>query len=174
MKKWILWTGLGTLAVAVIVHMATLNVIPKVIMNVAMSKYTVNVLMKAPRTTAASRGVIRPCPDLVYSIVSYDVSKGPLLFTAPVPVDTYWSVSLYDQDSDNYFVVNDKQVKSNPYSLLLVRQGMKYDNPTNAQVVMSPNNRGILLVRHLLVSDDKMDALVNIQKQATVQLVKAQ
>ncbi len=123
MKKWILWTGLGTLAVALIVHMATLNIIPKVIMNVAMSKYPVNTLMKAPRTTADSRGVIRPCPDLVYSLVSYNVSKGPLLFTALVPTDCYWSVSLYDQDSDNYFVINDTQVKSNPYSLLLVRRG---------------------------------------------------
>jgi uncharacterized membrane protein len=174
MKKWILWTALGTLAAAVIVHMATLNVIPKVIMNVAMSKFSVNELQKGTKTTAEVRQVVRPCPDLVYSIVCYNVSNGPLLLTAPVPADTYWSVSLYDQDSDNYFVINDRQVKSNPYSLLLVRQGTKYENPTNAQVVFSPNNRGILLVRYLLVSDDKFDDLVKVQNQASIQMVSAQ
>ena len=174
MKKWILWTALATLAVAVIIHFVTLTAIPIIIMNAAMAKYPVNKLMMGTKTTAENRLVVRPCPDLVYSIVAYNVSKEPLLFKAQVPADTYWSVSLYAQDTDNYFVINDRQIKSNPYGLLLVRQGMKYENPTNAQVVMSPNNRGILLVRHLLVSGDKMDDLVNIQKQASIQMVSVQ
>jgi uncharacterized membrane protein len=174
MKKWILWTALGTIAVAVIIHFITLTAVPVIIMNAAMAKYQVNKLMMGTKTTAENRLVVRPCPDLVYSIVAYNVSKEPLLFTAQVPVDTYWSVSLYAQDTDNYFVINDRQIKSNPYSLLLVRQGMKYENPTNAQVVLSPNDRGILLVRHVLVSDDKFDDLVKIQKQASIKIGGAQ
>jgi uncharacterized membrane protein len=174
MKKWILWTALGTIAMAVIIHFVTLTAVPVIIMNAAMAKYQVNKLMMGSKTTAENRLVVRPCPDLVYSIVAYNVSKEPLLFTALVPQDIYWSVSLYAQDTDNYFVINDQQIKSNPYSLLLVRQGMKYENPTNAQVVMSPNDRGILLVRHVLVSDDKYDDLVKIQKQASVKIGGAQ
>jgi len=174
MRKWILWTALGTLAVAVVVHIATLVAIPLIIMNAAMAKFPVNELSMGPKTTAENRLVVRPCPDLVYSVASYDVSKGPVLFTAQGPGDTYWSVSLYNQDTDNYFVINDRQVKSNPYSMLLVKQGMKYENPANAQVVVTPDNLGILLVRHLLVSDDKMNELVEIQKQASVKVYSTQ
>jgi uncharacterized membrane protein len=174
MRKWILWTALGTLVVAVVVHVVTLVAIPLVIMSAAMAKFPVNELSMAPKTTAGNRLVVRPCPDLVYSVAPYDVSKGSVLFTAQVPVDTYWSVSLYNQDTDNFFVINDRQIKSNPYSLLLVKQGMKYENPANAQVVVTPGDRGLLLVRHLLVSDDKINELVEIQKQASVKVISAQ
>ena len=51
---------------------------------------------------------------------------------------------------------------------------MKYENPANAQVVVAPDDRGILLVRHVLVSDDKYEDLVNIQRQASIKIVGAQ
>jgi hypothetical protein len=51
---------------------------------------------------------------------------------------------------------------------------MKYENLANAQVVVTPDDRGLLLVRHLLVSDDKMNELVEIQKQASVKVYSTQ
>ena len=170
MKKWLLWTSLGTLTVTIIAHIITVIAIPIVIMNVAISKFPTNQLMKAPRTTAQSRTVVRPSPDLVYSIVSYDVSKEPIRFTAKVPTDTYWSVSCFEENTDNFFVVNDRQIKSNPAEILLVRKGMQVPNAGNAQVVISPTNRGIMLVRHLLLSDDKFQELVNIQNESSLKV----
>ncbi len=170
MKKWFLWTSLGTLTVAIIAHIITVIAIPIVIMNVAISKFPINQLVKAPRTTAQSRTVVKPSPDLVYSIVSYDVSKEPIRFTVRVPTDTYWSVSCFEENTDNFFVVNDRQVKSNPAEILLVRKGMKVPNTGNAQVVISPTNRGIMLVRHLLLSDDKFQELVNIQNESSLKV----
>jgi uncharacterized membrane protein len=90
-----------------------------------------------------------------------------------VPTDTYWSVSCFQQNTDNFFVVNDRQVKSNPAEILLVRQGMQVPDAGNAQVVVSPTNRGVLLVRHLLLSDDKLPELVNIQKQSLIKVGSA-
>jgi uncharacterized membrane protein len=173
MKKWLLWTALGTLVIAIIMHVVTLIAVPIVIMNGAMSKYPANQLMKGTKTNSESRNVVRPSPDLVYSIVSYDISKEPVRLTAKVPTGTYWSASCFQQNTDNFFVVNDRQVKSNPVEILLVRQGMQVPDAGNAQVVVSPTNKGILLVRHLLLSDDKYQELIDIQKQSSIKVGNA-
>jgi uncharacterized membrane protein len=168
MKKWILWTALGIMVVAIVAHIITLIMIPINMMDKTMAKYPTNQLLKGKQTVAQSRDVVRPSPDLVYSIVCYDVSKEPIRFKAKAPTDTYWSVSMFEENSDNFFVVNDRQIKSNPVEILLVRQGTQYPDAGNAQVVVSPTNRGILLVRYLLESDDKYQELFNIQKQSSL------
>jgi uncharacterized membrane protein len=173
MKKWLLWTGLGTLVVAIVMHVLTLAAVPVVIMNGAMAKYPANQLMKGSKTNAQSRLVVRPSPDLVYSIVSYDVSKESIHLTAKVPTDTYWSLSCFQQNTDNYFVVNDRQVKSNPAEFLLIKKGMQVSDAGNVQVIISPTDRGVLLIRHLLTSDDKYQELVDIQKQSSLKVGNA-
>jgi uncharacterized membrane protein len=170
MKKWLLWTALGTLIVAIAAHIITLTLVPINNMQTAMAKYPANQLIKGQKTNAQSRGVVRPSPDLVYSIVCYDVSKGPIRFTAKVPTDTYWSVSMFEENSDNYFVLNDRQAKSNPAEIVLVKEGSKVTDAGNAQIVASPTNRGILLVRHLLQSDDKYQELLSIQKESSLKI----
>jgi uncharacterized membrane protein len=171
MKRWLLWTAVGTLTVAIAVHLITLAAIPIVIMNGAMSRYPANMIMRGARPNAQSRGVVRPSPDLVYSVVSYDVSKGPVRFTAKVPTDTYWSVSMFQENTDNFFVINDSQVKSNPVEILIVNRDTQPADAGKAQIVVSPSPRGTMLVRHLLLSDDKLPELINIQKQSSLELV---
>ncbi|MGD0354078.1 MAG: DUF1254 domain-containing protein [Dehalococcoidia bacterium] len=170
MNRWLWWTALATVAVAVIVHFITLFAIPIVIMNSAMTKYPQNVLMKGGRTTADNRMVVRPSPDLVYSILLYDVSQQPIRFKAQIPADTYWSVAFYAANTDNFFVLNDQQVQSNPVEILLVKQGAAIPENEKAQVVVSPSDRGIMLVRHLLVSDDQYDQVVKIQGQSSIEM----
>jgi uncharacterized membrane protein len=170
MNRWLWWSALATVAVAVIVHFLTIFAIPILIMDTAMSKYPTNVLMKGGRTTAENRMVVRPSPDLVYSILLYDVSQQPIRFKAQVPGDTYWSVAFYAANTDNFFVLNDQHVESNPLEILLVKQGAAIPENERAQVVVSPSDRGIMLVRHLLVSDDKYDGVVKIQGQSSIQM----
>jgi len=167
MKKLIIWTSIATLLVAILAHIITLIVIPYQIMNNTMAKFPTNVLLKGTRTTAESRGVVMPCPDLVYSIATYDVSKYPLYFSAKVP-DAYWSVSFYDTNSDNYFVINDKQVKSNPVELLLVGDNWTSADAGKAQVVKARSNKGIMLVRYLLIDDTALNDLYAVQKQSSL------
>jgi len=169
-KKWLLWTSLGTLVVAVAVHIITVIAIPRIIVKKYLAKFPANCLLTGQKTTAYSATAIRPSPDLVYSVVCYDVSRDAVKLTAKVPTDTYWSVSCYQDNSDNFFVINNRQVKSNPAEILLVRQGMKVLNTGKATVVFSPTNRGILSVRHLLVSDDKYSELKTIQNESYLQI----
>jgi hypothetical protein len=101
------------------------------------------------------------------------VSREPIRLTAKVPTDTYWSLSCFQQNTDNYFVVNDRQIKSNPVEIVLARQGRQLPDVGSAQVVFSPTDRGILLIRHLLTSDDKYQQLADIQKQSFLKVGSA-
>jgi uncharacterized membrane protein len=153
---------------AVAAHFITLATIPRRLMKKIMSRLPVNTIRRERRPDAKSRSVVQPSPDLVYTNVCYDVSKAPILFTSPVPADCYWSVSIFQENSDNFFVINDRQIKANPFQLMLVKRGKKVNVPGDTLVVTSPTNTGILLVRHLVVSDDKLDEVKALQRQATV------
>jgi uncharacterized membrane protein len=177
-RKWVLWSILATLVLAIVVHVATIMAVPYVMMNTQMSINTksksVNVVSKATRASAAIRtAAVRPNADMYMSNFVYDLSKGPVLFTAQVPVDHYWSVSYFANNSDNFFVINDTQVKSNPVKILLISDGMKYSNPDNALVVTSPSIRGIGVIRQAIPGADRLKELADLQNQATISLPNA-
>ena len=173
MKRWIGWTILATFAVAVVAHGVTLMAIPYDIMNDTMNEtfeaLPRNKVFHAPPTTAESRGVVRPSPDLLYSICLYDVTERPLRFTALVP-DSYWSVSGYASNTDNFFVMNDQQVKSNPVEILLVGKDMSYTERGDAEVIVASSNTGIVLFRLLITDEDELDDLIQVQRQASCKI----
>lgn len=170
MKNWVKWI-LATFVLAVVIHVVTVIAIPSGIMLALRLKSDragreVNILFHAPRVTAESRRVVRPSPDLLYSACVYDVSKVALRFMAPVP-DTYWSLSFFASNTDNFFVVNDRGVKSKVVKLLLVGSNTSYTDPGDAQVVVSPTNKGVALFRILIKDEDRVNDLIQVQKQAT-------
>jgi uncharacterized membrane protein len=167
-KKWIAWSIMATLALAVVVHVVLLLALPYLLMNIEMSRSRANVLNHTGRSTSAVRSVARPNADMYLSSMVYDLSKGPVLFSSPVPTDHYWSVSFYANNSDNIFVIDDKQVKSNPVKILLITRDMKYSNPDNAQVVTSPTARGMMLIRQVIPGQDRLDEVASLQKQASI------
>jgi uncharacterized membrane protein len=174
-RKWVLWSILATLVLAIVVHVIAIMALPYVMMNVQMSintaKKSVNVVSKAGRASAAVRtAAVRPNADMYMSNFVYDLSKGPVLFTAPVPADHYWSVSYFASNSDNFFVINDKQVKSNPVKVLLIAKGMKYTNPDNAVVVTSPSIKGIGVIRQAIPGPDRLKEAEDLQNQAAITL----
>ena len=56
--------------------------------------------------THRSRQVVKPAPDLLYLAAFFDVSLVPLKLTCRVP-DAYWSLSLYADSTDCFYVTND-------------------------------------------------------------------
>ena len=170
MKTWIRWI-VATLVLAVVFHLATVMAIPHLVMKVAYKGILkragsqVNTLLHSPRVTVDSRNVVKPSPDLLYSIGVYDVSEKPLRITAPVP-DTYWSLSLYQTNTDNFYVLNDRQAKTNPVEIVLVGPEMGVPNVANAEVVVAPTGKGVFLLRTLIMDEDKLEDLIKIQKKA--------
>jgi uncharacterized membrane protein len=96
------------------------------------------------------RGIVRPSPDLAYSACVFDLSKGPVRFTVAAWRD-YASLSLYGENTDNFYRINDRDAKGAPFDVVLIKPGLVRDavKVENAIVVESPSTRGIALVRRL-------------------------
>jgi len=170
MKISIKWVA-ATIVLAVLFHLMTVMFYPSFIMSVVMHKMEtmyagVNRIMHAPPTTAESRRVVRPSPDLLYSACVYDVSKGPIKITARVP-DTYWSISFYETNTDNFFVKNDRQIQSKEAVFILKGKGKPGPDAGDIHVIEAPTDRGVFLIRMLIEDENELDSLIEIQKQAT-------
>lgn len=176
MKRWIGWTVLAIFVVAIVINLVMVIRIPNEIMEITMTErfnYPSNQWVFAPPATPERRTIVRPSPDLLYSLCLYDVSKYPLRLIAYIP-DNYWSISGFAVNSDNFFAINDKQAKSNPVEVVLISKGMTYQDTTGkAHVIVAPSNRGIILIRTVITSKDDLPRLIEVQKKATAELVGA-
>ena len=153
------YRGLTLLATAILVHLAAVWAAPRLIMQVLMNgpmAKTMNMHNQAaypPAVTAASRSVVMPSPDMLYSVCVFDVRNGPVRVTADPKLPSYWSIALYAANSDNFFVINDRQAAGKPVDLWLVSDASASTGspqpPAGSTVVVSPSNSGFLLMRVL-------------------------
>ena len=67
---------------------------------------------------------------------------------------------------DNYFVINDKQIKSGQAEIILTGMNNAISDQGSTKIVISPTKTGFLFIRLLIEDSDKLDELRNIQKQA--------
>lgn len=148
-------------ATAVIVHLLVVWAAPHAIMRVLMdgpAARAMNMHNQAafPEPVSAKvRTVVMPSPDLLYSVCAYDLTDGPVRVTANPQLSSYWSIALYAANSDNFFVVNDRQAGGKPVDLWLVSdrgESGKNAFDADAHVVVSPSLKGFLLMR-VLTSD---------------------
>lgn len=148
------------LAVAVVSHVAVIMAAPHVLMRGAMKRISrddtgINMWRHAPRVSEESRRVVRPSPDLAYSACVYDLSSGPIRVTAAA-WDDYMSVSAFAANSDNFFVINDRQAPQG-VDFVLVLEGD--EPPTDAaRVVESPSTTGIILQRRIAPTEERFAA----------------
>ncbi len=174
MKSTLKWV-MATLALAVVIHILTVAALPRVVMYMASKRILnksgagINRLLHAPRVTVNSRTVVKPSPDLLYSLCVFDVSARPLRIIAPVP-DTYWSISFYQTNTDNFYVLNDRQAKTNPVKIVLVGPDMPVPDITDAEVVVAPTSRGVFLLRSLIMDEGKLDDLIKTHTMASCTL----
>ena len=160
---------LTLLATAALVHVLAVWAAPYLIMQIVMNgptARTMNMQNQAafpPPVAAASRTIVMPSPDLLYSVCAYDTSNGPVRVTANPALPSYWSIALYGANSDNFFVVNDRKAQGQPVNLWLVSEGANADAkavPPGAQVVVSPSRKGFLLMRVLTGDYEAEKAIV--------------
>ncbi len=147
--KWLA----ATLVLAAIVHVASVFAVPRFIMGRTMTAMArnaggVNRIAHTPRPTAAARGVVRPSPDLFYSTCVFDLSHGPVHVHAAGMPHTYWSVSLFDEDTNNFYVVNDRQAKGGGVDVTIVPPYQ--DRQPFGTVVRAPGLHGLVLLRTLI------------------------
>lgn len=140
---------LGALIVAAIVHFAAIIAVPRVLMHVAMQRFGeggTNVWHLAERITVSTQKIVRSSPDFAYSACVYDLSNGPVVISA-APWGEYWSLSLYGENTDNFFVIDDREAHYGA-EITLVKRGTPHPEGAS-MVVESPSTHGIALMRRL-------------------------
>lgn len=154
----------AALAIAAVVHVASVVLLPRLVMMRAFSLMTrsggFNTMTHGKPVTAASRAVVRPSPDLLYSTCPYDLGPagGRLRVHARAMPDTYWSVSLFDAETDNFYVLDDRHAKGRGFDLTIVGPG------SPAPGIRSPTVRGVVLIR-TLIDDEKRLARIDAARR---------
>ncbi len=164
---------LATLIIAVVTHFLIVQTFPRLIMSRAMAGIGklagANGMVAGKRPDENARSIVMPSPDLLYAACVYDLYKGPLRLSAPVP-DTYWSLSLFASNTDNYFVVNNRKVKDR---IEVVLTGLT-DNitlPDGAIQARSPSHHGIALFRFLVRNNADDESVRAFQTKAECALL---
>jgi uncharacterized membrane protein len=170
MMRWTGWAAF-TLVLAAVVHWAAITNAPSLIMSRAMTAMGgkgANTISHIDRATAASRTIVKPSPDLLYSTCVFDLSTQPLKITTAAPTDTYWSVALYAANTDNFYTLNDTQAGGRPATIVLVGQGQTVPpQPEGTITVAAPSQRGIVLFRTLVNDDAREPELDRMRRSAS-------
>ncbi|WP_438730774.1 DUF1254 domain-containing protein [Parasphingorhabdus sp. DH2-15] len=126
-----------------------------------------NMMIHMPLPSAARRGIVRLSPDLIYSICTFDLSKGDLAITVPAIDNHYWSLTMFDDQTNAFFVESDRDTKGQPISLTLSNKGTAGEG----RIVAAPSQKGIALVRILMNNRGEYDALDPLRRSADCKIV---
>jgi uncharacterized membrane protein len=157
MKAAVKLIGVGLL-VAIAAHVATIAVMPSVIMNIALKRIAevsggVNKLNHAPMVTPDNQRIVRSSPDLAYSTCVLDLTGGPIRIFIGKGAD-YSSAAFYAANTDNLIAINDRNVTGDGAHILVVSPQVSGIPKPGEQIVTLPSNKGLLLVRRLSPSAD--------------------
>lgn len=113
-----------------------------------------------PLPTDKSRSVVAPSPDLLYAACVFDVSAGPVRVSMRPP-KTYWSLALFDRNSDNFFRTNDGEQTGDSVDLILSQAPADADLHArfpSAIYAQTPHATGVMLARILVLDQANMQA----------------
>ena len=167
------WIGLVA-AIAMLVHWVAVGMIPGRLMGIAMERIEqnapVNAMGHAPISTAERRVIVRPSPDLAYSTCLFDLSQGPVAVSVQ-PMDApYWSLSVFDDETNVRFVRNDRETGDQPLEVVLAREGQ--DVTAGREVVRVPSDRGLALLRILVSERDAFPAVDAARQTANCGIIE--
>ena len=167
------WIGLVA-AIAMLVHWLAVGMIPGRLMGIAMERIEQNAPMNAmghaPSSTAERRIIVRPSPDLAYSTCLFDLSEGPVAVSVR-PMDApYWSLSVFDDETNVRFVRNDRETGDQPLNIVLAREGQAV--PDGSEAVRLPSDRGLALLRILVPERDAFAAIDAARRTASCGVVE--
>jgi uncharacterized membrane protein len=132
------------LAIALGSHAMSVWYLPRLAMNTAMARMEAigaqaNTIAHIPPTDETSRRVVRPSPDLLYSICLLDLADGPVRIRA-ADWGGYLSLSLFAANTDNVFARNDGDVDGDI--------DVTVANSGDVDVLLG-STRGIAIIRRL-------------------------
>ena len=170
MIRWVLLL-IGGLLLGGIVHLATMLVLPRTATQDAYARLAptgeVNKMAPIPESTAQNSRVPFTDPAFAAAVCRYDLSKGPIKFTAPVSI-AYTSVSFYTRSGMAYYAINDRAAGRRVIELNLMTTQQREELPEDEDVtaadrliVESPTTIGLIVLRALAPEPGMMPAVRN-------------
>lgn len=175
--KW-LKLSLMTLALAAVLHVAFVWLVPHAVMTIFMSRLVnqagINRIAAPPLPTDKSRAVVTPSPDLLYGSCVFDITQGPVRISMRPP-SSYWSLALFDTNTDNFFNLNATGVTGGIAEIILGSARdlatMKGDFPA-ARFVDPPHAKGVMLARILVLDKSNMAEAAAAQQSVRCDAVR--
>ena len=158
MMRWLLWILAGVL-LGGIVHLATILALPRTASQDAYARLSpitpVNAFALIPDPTPANAVLPFMDPAFAVAVCRYDLSAGPMKFTAPVS-QAYTSVTFYTRYGVAYYAINDRAAGRRLIELDLMTTAQRDDLPDDENVtaadrliIDSPTLTGLIVVRAL-------------------------
>ena len=157
------------LVLGTMVHLAFINYYPTLKMikfDRDIASTSVNKIIHSKKVDSNSRNVIRPSPDLLYSVCAYDATYSPVVITSKV-LDTYWAMSFYSSNTDNFAIINDLDIADDDVKVYLFGPNSKPTKITDGYAIFSPSNKGAILIRRFLGNESNIDELYENQETLT-------
>jgi uncharacterized membrane protein len=159
-----------TLVLAAIVHVGVIRFYPSAIMLAFKTRYTSNRVFHVPKVTAGKLRIVRPSPDLLYSLAVFDLEGGPLRITAPVP-GSYVSLSIYGSNSDNFHVTNDRCLVGPEFDVALIGPHDPEPDVGRALVVRAPSATGVIVFRYFIGDDSQTEKIRSARQRIALRPV---
>lgn len=167
-------TALSTFMLATILgHFASLHLVPNIIMGKAMASMEargveLGSFLAIARTTPQTQTVVRPSPDLAYSICRFDFTDDESLWVNVGRFGDYTSVSFFDARTNNFASVRIED-SSHPHwgSQILLHPPGKTSFESSifpAPQFEAPTRKGLILIRRLAPTKTEFDAAAIIAR----------
>jgi len=87
----------------------------------------------------------KPNPDFIYTIIPYDLRKGNLYVSMPVPSDDrYWSIHAHNRNTDVFYKITNTEIDNDTFEFIISKnQALKH----NLLIAHASSSKGIILVR---------------------------
>ena len=156
MMRWLLLL-LSGLILGGIVHLTTMLILPRTATQDAYARLSptvaVNTMTSVSPPTPQNAAIPFTDPAFAAAVCRYDLSNGPIKFSAPVSV-AYTSVSFYTRNGVAYYAINDRAAGRRVIELVLMttqqREQLPEDEDVTAAdrlIVESPTTVGLIVLR---------------------------
>ncbi len=122
-----------------------------------------------PAPDENSRLVVKPNPDFVYSSAFYNLKDGPIRITGELPDSIYWSVALYEPNTTNFYIKNDREFQSNQLDLIITRERSP---GFQSEQILSQTKKGFVLLRLLKMKKSPENELTTMAHLKTLNIEK--
>ncbi len=156
MMRWLLLL-LGGVILGGIVHLVTMLVLPSTATHDAYARLTptaeVNTMTPVAPPTPQNAAIPFTDPAFATAVCRYDLSGGPIKFSAPVSI-AYTSVSFYTRNGVAFYAINDRAAGRRVIELVLMTTQQREQLPEEEDVtaadrliVESPTAVGLIVLR---------------------------